>query len=385
MNLRRVYLLFRKELTDLLRDRRTLVSVILAPMLIGPIMTAGFSWYFTKSRQAAKVERYRVGLEEQTKIPGIAEALQQAGLEVKQVSNPREAAIAKKVDFGVAVSGKTTAPAIEVFSDNSEMKIQLGTRRVTDVLEKLRDIRIKADLQRLQVPATVLKPFTIAPINIAQPRKMTGAGLGTMLAFLLLISLFNGAMYSAVDMTAGEKERRTLEILLSSAASRQEIVCGKVLTAITTALVTASLSILSYIFAFSALGRGLEGLTFPTDAATLLLMFLSIVPIAILGASLAVALATPARSTREAMSYLTPVLFVVMFLGLSTFAPELQQNPLVTLVPIANFARMLRQLLLGEWSWAQYLLTVAANLLYASIAVMLAVRKFQDESVLFRS
>ncbi len=384
MNFRNIAILFRKEMTDLLRDRRTLISMILAPMLIGPGLTSGMSYYFSKSRQAAKVERYKVGVEERTTVPGLREALTRQGLLVQPAADGRAAAESKQVDFGILVSGSASAPKVEVFSDNSELKIQMATRRVTDAIERLRDARVRADLSARQVPASILEPFTIKPVNIAQPRKMTGATLGTMLSFILLIFLFNGAMYSAVDMTAGEKERRTLEMLLSSAASRGEIVCGKVLTSVATAITTAFCSIGSYAVAFSISGDS-SVMSFPTDAATLSLMALSILPIAILAASIAVALATPAKSTREAMSYLTPVLFVIMFLGMSTFIPELQKNALVSLVPIANFARMLRQLLLGEWSWGQYALTFGANLVYAAAAIAFAAHKFQDEKVLFRN
>jgi sodium transport system permease protein len=96
-------------------------------------------------------------------------------------------------------------------------------------------------------------------------------------------------------------------------------------------------------------------------------------------------LATPARSTREAMSYLTPGLFLVMFLGATSFFPGTQQLAGVAFVPVANFSSMLRNLMQGEWSWAQYGLTFAANTAYAAVAVLFAVRKFQDERILLRS
>ena len=386
MNLRHVQIILRKELTDLFRDRRTLISMLIVPMLIGPAFTAGISWYLGRSRQAAKVERYRIGLTERTIVTGLHDALTQAGFLVQKTDDPRAAAQGKQVDFGVLVSGPAAGPSVQIFSDNSEMKVQMATRRVTDALERLRNAQVKSELDRRQIPAEILTPFSIDPINIAQARKMTGATLGTMLGFVLLIFLFNGAMYSAVDMTAGEKERRTLEMLLSSAATRQEIVLGKVSTSIITAFGTALLSIGSYAVAFALSGTvSSSGLVFPTDAVTLSLISLSIFPIAVLSASIAVAMATPAKSAREAMTYLTPILFVVMFLGMSTMMPEVQANAMVCLVPVANFARMLRQLMLGEWSWMQYLATVAANIVYAAMAILFAVRKFQNERILFRA
>jgi sodium transport system permease protein len=197
-------------------------------------------------------------------------------------------------------------------------------------------------------------------------------------------------MYAAVDTTAGEKERRTIEMLLASAAAREEIVTAKVALSLTSAATNAVLSLLSYVVAFRLTQSRSSGpqafnFVFPSDPVTLGLIVLLILPISILAAAIAIAAATPAKSSREAMSYLTPGMFVVMTLGMVTFVPQLQTNMWLALLPFANFSAMLRQVLLGEWSWAQYGLTVAANLTYAAGATALAVRSFRNEKVLFRT
>jgi sodium transport system permease protein len=268
------------------------------------------------------------------------------------------------------------------------MRVGMAQGRIREALTKLRDGMVMTELRRRQVPSDVLIPFRIEAVNVAQGRKMTGAMLGGMIGFGLLIFLFNGAMYAAVDTTAGEKERRTLEILLASPAGRDDIVAAKVSTAVTSAVVTGTLSFLSYVAAFASMGSSsgdMAELAFPSDMTTIALMILAMVPVAILAAALAVAMATPARSTREAMSYLTPGLFLVMFLGATSFLPGMQQIAGVSAIPVANFASMVRSLMQGEWSWFQYGLTFGANAVYASLAVLFAVSKFRDERILLRS
>ncbi len=387
MNPRRVTTLYRKEMLDLLRDRRTLITMVLVPMLMGPMVTAGMAWYMRTTRAAAKVEKYKVAMAANAPLPGLAETLTAAGFKVVNSSDPRASVETAQTQFGIAPKGNS----LKLFSDDSDMKVTMAGSRIREVLSRFREARVRMELERSGVPVTILDSYKVERVNVAKPRKMAGSTIGGLIAFVLLIFLFNGAMYSAVDMTAGEKERRTMEILLASPASRQEIVGAKVLAAITSAFSTAILSVLSYVAAFKISGEkmgsdlGTGDMMLPTDAATLGLVVLALLPIAILSACLSVALATPARSTREGMSLVTPMLFVIMFLGSVTFMPDLQASPSMVFVPIANFAKVMRQLLIGEWSWSQYALAFGANLVYAFAAMVFAINRFNNEKILFRS
>ncbi len=387
IHLSAVRVLFRKELLDLLRDRRTLISLVVAPMLVGPAIMTGMNYYIRKQEQQAKVERYKVGLREDVTIPGLKNALAEAGLEVLPVSQPRESVEQKAVTYGIEVTGSTEKPQLFFYSDNSEMASSMARSRVDQALDALWRQRVTAELTKRNVPISVIQPFQRASVNVAKPRKMTGAFVGRLVGFLLLIFLFNGAMYSAVDCTAGEKERKTLEILLASAAGRTEIVTAKVLTAMVTSFGTTLLSISSYAFAFSRTsGRsGAPAFAFPTDPLTVGLLLLLILPVATMAASISVAAATPAKSTREAMSYLTPGLFIIMFLGMITFVIDKPPSVLMSLIPFANFSQTLREVLSGDWTPLRYFTTLGANLVYSAVAIAFAVRSFRNEKVLFRT
>jgi sodium transport system permease protein len=217
---------------------------------------------------------------------------------------------------------------------------------------------------------------------------MTGAFVGRLIGFLLLIFLFNGAMYAAVDTTAGEKERRTIEVLLSSAAGRTEIVTAKIAIALITAFVTTSVTMFSYSVAFTSMerkGSGAPAISFPTDPGSLALLVLLIIPVAVMSASVCIAVAAPAKSNREAMTYLTPGLIVVMSLGMVSFLPGLEENLWIAAVPFANFAQSLREVLSGELSWTRYGVATLSNLIYAIAAGAFAVHRFRSESILFRT
>jgi sodium transport system permease protein len=389
MNLRTLRVLFRKEILDLLRDRRTLISLVIVPMLIGPAMMSVMNYYVRRNADQARVQRFRVAVAERTPLPELKPALSAAGLDLSDSRDPRRAVEQKEAAFGVEVSGAPGRPAITFFSDNSDMKSSMGRRRVDEVLDGLSRQRVRTELVRRGVPNDVLEPFVRKSVNTAKPQQMSGAFVGRLISFFLLIFLFNGAMYAAVDATAGEKERKTLEVLLASSARRSEIVTAKMLAAMCTSFGTTALSMLSYAAAFASMARsgsgsGGMGLSVPSDPLSLLLIAMLILPMAVLAASIAIAGGTPARSTREAMSYLTPGIFVVMGAGMiPMLTPE--GSTWMTLVPFANFSQTLREVLSGDINVLHYGLTLLANAVYSAVAIGMAVRSFTSEKILFRS
>ncbi|HYO81830.1 MAG TPA: ABC transporter permease [Bryobacteraceae bacterium] len=390
MKLRTIRVLFRKEILDLLRDRRTLVSLVIAPMLIGPLMMSGTTYYMRRNADEARVQRFRVALAERVPLPELKPALAQAGLELANSADPRAAVENKEAAFGIEVDGAPQRPSVTFYSDNADMKSSMGRRRVESVLDLLSQQRVSSELQRRGVPPEVLQPFDRKAVNTAKPQQMSGAFAGRLVSFFLLIFLFNGAMYAAVDATAGEKERKTLEVLLASSAGRGEIVTAKMMAAMCTSFGTTALSIGSYALAFASMagpgggGGSGPGLTVPSDPLSLLLLAFLILPMALMAASVAIAGATPARSTREAMSYLTPGIFVVMGLGMVPMLTT-DTSTWLTLLPFANFAQTLREVLSGDRNWLHYGITLMANTVYSAIAIGLAVHAFTSEKILFRS
>jgi sodium transport system permease protein len=256
----------------------------------------------------------------------------------------------------------------------------------------LKEARIKNQLQRAGVPEAILTPFTVEKVNTAPPQKMSGMVIGAMIGYMVVTFMLMGAMYPAIDMTAGEKERRTMEMLLSSPAGRIEIVWGKILVAITASFTTSVLTIISVGVSFYFGMKGFRSarqpqliMEIPLDAKTFALMFLSIIPIAILSATLMIAIATMAKSYKEAQSYLTPLLLVAILPAMVSFIPGVKLNAWMALIPIVNFSQLIKELMLGDWSWIGFTLTLLSNLIYAGIAFTAAVRIFKNERILFRT
>jgi sodium transport system permease protein len=193
-------------------------------------------------------------------------------------------------------------------------------------------------------------------------------------------------------MTAGEKERHTLEPLLASPATREEIILGKILTATTASFLTALLTIASLLVAIQRLGLGRGGAELEQlvsraapDAGTVALVLLTLVPTALFAASVMIAIALFARGFKEAQSLLTPVVMAVVVPAVISLLPGLELNVGLALIPIFNVSQLIKEIVLGEYSRLSFLIAFASNVFYALLAFWISVRIFKTESVLFRS
>jgi sodium transport system permease protein len=392
MRLQSIKLIYLKEVLDLLRDRRTIISMLVFPLLVMPLIFLGLNFFLIRSINRAKDKQFSIALKQETGLEGITTSLEQAGFKVRPSDNPRRAVENKETELGVDVSGETNSPAIRIYADQSQLEVTVAGGRIETALNQLKEARVKNELQRAGVPERILTPFTVVKVNTAPPKKMSGMFIGAMIGYMFVMFMLMGAMYPAIDMTAGEKERRTMEMLLSAPAGRGEIVLGKILVAITASFMTSVLTIISFsvsgLFGMKAIRSGRQlpfMMEIPLDAKTFALIFVSIIPMAILSATLMIAIATTAKSYKEAQSYITPLFLVAVIPAMVSLLPGVKLNPGMALIPIVNFSQLIKELMLGDWSWTGFTLTLLSNLIYAAIAFTAAVMVFKSERILFRT
>ena len=244
----------------------------------------------------------------------------------------------------------------------------------------------KSNLRQVGVPAAAVRPFDLEAKNIAEETAYRGAALWSkILPVMLLLWAMTGAFYPAVDLCAGEKERGTLETLLSSPAERSEIVLGKLLTIMVFSMATAALNLLSMGAAgWLIFSRATE--YGPPPPLAPLWLSLALLPISALYSALCLALAALARSTREGQYYLVPLLLVTTPLAVLPMAPGVELNLGNSLIPITGVVLLLRSTIEGAyWQALQYLPVVLGVTLTACfLAVRWAVDQFNSETVLFR-
>lgn len=437
MRFRWIVIMYLKEMLDLLRDKKTIISMIIVPTLSIPVIVLGMKYFIQKSAKEIQEKKYTVALKEDKKLPHLVEVLKKNGFEVKISQKPKEDVEGKKAQAGVVVEAssyteeqltqadeliqklikdmqakkskeipedlkkidlskiKKAFPSltnITVYCDLAKFEGKLVNKRISESLALLTFSETTTKLLgKYKVKLTDLNPFNVEMVNLAPPKKMAGMVLGQILGYLIIIMMLSGGMYAAIDITAGEKERRTMEMLLSAPTTREEVVMGKVIATITITFVTAMLTLISFGITFhytkgdpefkKVLG-GISGL--PVDMATIFMLLSSLLPLAVLCASLLILIATLAKSFKEAQSYLTPLIMVAIFPAMVSFIPGIKLDTATALMPIVNFSLFIKELLLGEWVWSGFWISLGANLVYASLAFYLCVRVFKNEKVLFR-
>ncbi len=381
--------IYRKEMTDLIRDRRTLISMVVVPMLIIPLLMTVATRFVAKVAADAKAEAKKSEIAVRIQTPELRAVLEQSGLQLVTKDDFKAALEKKEISAAVEeTAGADGRPVVILYVDRSNATSSASGDQVRFLLDEYRDARIHAGLQAQGVPVEVLSPFTIKRENVAGDKKMAGMAWGSMLGYLLLLLMFSGGMYPVIDMTAGEKERKTLEMFLSSPADRGEIVMGKILAAVTAIFLTAMLTLSSLVVTLKSTGGGeiqkMMG-SIPLDGQSLSLIVITLIPLSIFAASTMIAIALFARSFKEGQSYLTPLMMLVIFPALLGGLPGLHLTPVLALVPIFNVSQLLRGILVGDYSTTVFAVTTGANLFYAALAYWIAKRTFENESVLFRT
>ncbi|MFN7542486.1 MAG: ABC transporter permease [Acidobacteriota bacterium] len=389
MNTKIITTVYRKEMLDLLRDRRTILSMIALPVLVFPLLFAVMTKFIGQAEKKAETEATTLAVGRGAIPAEFAPVITRSGLKPIEVEDVAVAVRESKASAGLRVSGD--AKTVTVYAEGTRQSSRIAAEKLQAQLGQLIETRVAASLREAKLDPGVLKPFLVKRENVASERKMGGFLLGSMLGYIVILLMFSGGMYAAIDMAAGEKERKTLEALLASPARRTDLVLGKILACVTATYATALLTTGSLFASLKSNALDLKGMeklvgsNVPTDAVTISLVLATLLPVAIMAGALMLAIALLARSFKEAQSYLTPLVMMVIFPALLGGLPGMELTPVISLVPILNSSQLLKLILQGETPLSLALLTNAANVVYAALCFAIAARSFNDEKVLYRT
>ena len=403
MSLRNIGIVYRKELTDSLRDRRTVISMVAVPLLLMPLITIGGGVLLIRQVGQAQQEIPKVMVLSGEDSPNVRAELEKlTDIQIvpskpdyaEEISNKEIRAaveIPKGFDAALAEGESTT---VKIYMYEGDLKSGFGADRLQKFFRDLRDTAIRNGLKARQLPETLVRPFDIEQQNVAPPEKVGGAVLGGLVPYFVILLCLTGAMYPAMDLTAGEKERGTIETILCSPVSRTHLVLGKFLMVLTASLATAALSIFSMAVSFAVAKRLLLGVARgAADAAmqitisgeAILSIFFLVVPLAVFFSAALLAISLFAKSFKEAQSYLSPLMIVIVLPAVAAMLPGVELCAPLALVPVLNTSLVSKEIIAGTYHWKYIALIFASSCVYATAALWIAVRMFQREDVLFRS
>ncbi len=401
MNLRNITVDYRKELRDSLRDRRTVVSMIVVPIFLMPVLTIIVGVVSARLIGRAMLETPSVMIIGAENSPQIVAALRDlpdikivpaAGDYAQQIVDKKiRAAVELPSDFDAIISrGGTASVRIDMYE--GEISSGFGVDKLQKFFRDFRDHTVRERLEARRLPPTLSDPIHVEEKNVAPPEKVSGVVLGGLVPYFVIILSLTGTMYPAMDLTVGEKERGTIETILCSPISRTSLVLGKFLMVLTASLATAALAIASMGLTFAIGSRmvgGMRavsgmGLEFNVSPRAVFWVFVMIVPLAVLFSAALLAISLFAKSFKEAQSYLSPLTIVVIAPAIVSILPGVELNTGLSFVPILSTSLVSKEIVSGTFHWYYVALIFGSSCVYAAAALWMAVRLFQREDVLFR-
>ncbi|HEY8798281.1 MAG TPA: ABC transporter permease [Candidatus Dormibacteraeota bacterium] len=371
------WVVYKKEIREILRDRRTLMAIALAT-LVAPLSLGIISQV---SLQTA-TQTYTIGFSGE--IPtGLDILLRTAGLKLDAVADPREAA-KRQVDLGVAfLPGE-----VDEFYDPSRQSAVLVDIRLQSALSEYNAAKAAAALQQRGIDPGILTPIHLVPRPLSSPVQAASNGfLSFFLPYILITMILTGGFSAALDSSAGERERKTLESLLLTPAPRSRVLLGKIGAVTTVSLAAAIAAIGSMLFALSRIS--LAGSSFHVNlglTATAVMIWLAVL-LAVSFSSLTLALGTLAKSFRQGQAYVTPLYFITIFpAAITLFIPDFNPNLAYYLIPILNAVLVLRDAILHTQVDLAHLAVTTISLGATAVIAWIAARYlFTRESLLTKS
>jgi sodium transport system permease protein len=372
-------IVYRKEILEILRDRRTLIAIALAA-LASPVVLYVISQVSTRTAS----ETYTVGFSGDMPA-GLDVLFTTTGLKLERVADPATAA-KQQVDLGLVF----TANRLDEYFDPTRQSAQIADIRLQEILSRYDAAKVAASLQQKGVDPSVLNPLPVSVHPLSSPAQAAGNGfLSFFLPYILITMCLTGGLSAALDTSAGERERKTLESLLLTPAPRAQVLVGKTLAVATIAFAAAVAAIVSMLVALTQIQFGPRSDSLPitlNPVAAGVMVWLAVL-LAVSFSSLTIALGTLARSFRQGQAYATPLYFITIFpASIVLFIPDFNPNLAYYLIPILNAVLVLRDAIVhGTISLGSLAVTSLSLLVTGALCFYAALRLFTREALLVRS
>ncbi|MBP8989284.1 MAG: ABC transporter permease [Clostridia bacterium] len=388
--MKKAWTVFLKEIKDAFRDKRTLITSILIPALIFPILMTFMNSSISNTEKEAteNIKIVYLGEESQlktylTSLPNLTLVQSQdplADLEDSKIS----AIIEVAPGFDQAIKSGLKGQ-VSIKYDESKIKSSIAASALREYINAFSTQIAQQRLEEKGIDPSFIQPLDVTSVNVAKAKGEGTLVLSILLPMFLLIYPAAGAMATAIDQGAGEKERGTLEPLLSTKASRTSIAIGKWLSTSLASLI-GTMAFMSGFAAAIAYNPGMFGEGFSISPSALSAITILGILMAFIYSASMLALSVFARNIKEASTYLSPFVIVAMLPAYGSIYTDVKTAPFWQYnVPLLNVTLVIKEALLDSINWGHFALTAGWLIVLVFIFLSLVVRMFNSESVVFRS
>src|SRR5487761_240337 len=391
--MRAIWRVFLKEFRENLRDRRTLISALIFGPLFGPILIASALSLSLRDAGSQGDRPLHLTVSHAERAPDLIAHLRQYDVRIRTVDDDEPAARSEvaihhgeeillvPADFGSRLAAGQAAPLL-LFADESDTETARSVERIAGIINRYGSAIARLRLVARGLDPLLSVPIVLHPIDISTPAARSALALGA-LSYLVLLTMLMGGMYLAIDATAGERERGSLEPLLTVPVRREYLIYGKIMAACAYMMLSLALTVTAFaiVLRFVGLERlGMSAEFGPRIAVEIVLACLPLVP---LGAALMTLVAAFTRSYREAQTYVGLVLLIPP-LPL-VFAAVLGVQPRAALMAIPSLGQhfiILSLIRMQPLPAAYVALSACSTLVLAALFVFAAGRLYRREALL---
>ena len=393
-----------KEIVHLFRDTKTIVQTVVVPTFITPLLIGAVIWYISSIAVDEGKKTYDVAVYEQANTELTIKLQESDRLNIvlmDSIDQVIDDVTNDNTEIGISFGSNFTSQLqnnlsgeITIYSKNLDNFSQ-AQGIVNDVIDDYDDQIRNERLNNLNVDENFINPITVLDEDLTTNEEFAGSIIGGILAFLFIVYIMSGSMYPAIDLGAGEKERGTMETLISTNISSVDIIIGKMFSVTSSAVLTAIFSLLGFavplivIFLFygdSIPENAFEIISAIVNPVAIIAMFGLLIPLSIFMGAFMLAVSIYSKNPKEASLLLgnaVIIFFIPAYVPLIN--PGIELDLVGSLIPCYSFALHTNALIAGNTDWFLYGATLISNIIYCSIAIYVTYIMFDDEKIIFRS
>ena len=393
-----------KEIVHLFRDTKTIVQTVVVPTFITPLLIGAVIWYISSIAVDEGKKTYDVAVYDQAKTELTIKLQESDRLNIvlmDSIDQVIDDVTNDNSEIGISFGSNFTSQLennlsgeVTIYSKNLDNFSQ-AQGIVSDVIDDYDDQIRNERLNNLNVDENFINPITVLDEDLTTNEEFAGSIIGGILAFLFIVYIMSGSMYPAIDLGAGEKERGTMETLISTNISSVDIIIGKMFSVTSSAVLTAIFSLLGFavplivIFLFygdSIPENAFEIISAIVNPVAIIAMFGLLIPLSIFMGAFMLAVSIYSKNPKEA-SLLLGNAIIVFFIPayVPLINPGIELDLVGSLIPCYSFALHTNALIAGNTDWFLYGATLISNIIYCSIAIYVTYIMFDDEKIIFRN
>lgn len=392
--------IFKKEILDIVRDRKSIFMMIVVPILLYPIIMVLLMGIMNSSINKMTSETITLGLSsapnaEFVEIVDSENAIREkedtlGNIEIKTNIKDYKSELEKgEIDAYIDNSIKDNDYKVIINSASDESGIKSDA--IFDVMNKYKRKMSEREIEKHGLNSKqILEPIKYEKVDITNSAKKAGMLLGQVIPFILIIGVLFGSIYPAIDVMAGEKERGTLETLFSLPISNMELVIGKYMAVSASAILTSLLNIISmsctlgyFMKAESIYNPSMMHINYSVLGGAVLITVVSVILFAQVVSALAMCVCSFAKTFKEAQNYITPLMLIIMVPAYISMIPNISLSRITATIPVVNISLLIKSVISLRANMKMVSLVLIVNLIFVLISLVLLSKIFNSEDILF--